>query len=461
MGKRRKNGCGTLICKGKGKPWLAKWKFNGQVNYRSTGETDRRKALEKLAEFVKPYQEETKIEVLNNLVAKAKSAEQLRTEKIEKAKRDAITIPLDEVMEKFINDLSVADITKGTKVLYRRYFKSFTEFVSSKHPEVTEMKQVTEEIAKEFLEFEKDAVGVDTYNFRLVFLKRVWKLLGKEGGCEKNVWDAFSKRKGWKSSTRREFTGEELAKIFDCVKDDDQMTLLFTLGIYTGLRKGDCCSIRWDNIDLFKREVVIIPQKTKRHMRSPIHIPMHRVLFSLLLKRKQMVEAQKIDDGGFVLPDLKDSGKNAERKIDQVFQKCEIVTSIRDEKGRKKVITGFHALRHTFVSMNINGGMNPMLVQKIVGHSSVNMTEHYFHQNHQAMVDGISKMPNVLQLGNDGEVIDVPVVEQMEVKLDKDVFDLLMKKVGNGDVNEVLRTMLKDDEPKKEPLMIGYEKKVA
>lgn len=438
MAKRRKNGSGTLVSKGRGKPWLAKWVYQGKVYYRSTGEIDKQKAKDKLAEFVKPYQEDSNIEVLNNLVAKAKSAEERRSEEIEAAKN----IPLDEVMDKFLNDLSVVDIAEQTKVNYAHYFNALTSFLKLKHPEVTSMKQVTEEIAREFLEDTKDKVVVDTYNFRLVFFKRLWKMLGKEAGCKKNVWEPFEKRKGCKATGRRELTIEELAKIFDTIKDNDQKTLLFSLGIYTGLRKSDCCKMRWENIDFVKREIVIIPQKVKRHLSSPIHIPMHKALFGLLVMRKNKVEAEKIDDGGYVLPKFKNVNTIVNRSIGRIFKRCGIKTFETDESGRRKLIAGFHSLRHTFVSMNINGGMNPMLVQKIVGHSTVNMTEHYFHQNRQAMVDGISKMPDVLKLTNQENVIDVEATAQACVQIDEDVYQKLLKMSANGNINDTLRKLL-------------------
>lgn len=440
MAKRRKNGSGTLVSKGRGKPWLAKWVYQGKVYYRSTGEIDKQKAKDKLAEFVKPYQEDSNIEVLHNLIAKAKSAEERRSEEIEAAKN----IPLDEVMDKFLNDLSLADVVEQTKANYAHYFSALTSFLKLKHPEVTSMKQVTEEIAREFLEDTKDKVVVDTYNFRLVFYKRVWKTLGKEAGCEKNVWDSFEKRKGCKCTSRREFTVEELAKMFDCIKDDDETTLLFSFGIYTGLRKSDCCKMKWENIDLVKREIVIIPQKVKRHLSSPIHIPMHKALFGLLVMRKNKVEAEKIEDNGFVIPKFSKADKHAWRIVDKVFKDCKIETSKVDENGHRKLIAGFHSLRHTFVSLNINGGMNPMLVQKIVGHSTVNMTEHYFHQNHQAMVDGISKMPDVLKLTNQENVIDVEATAQACVQIDEDVYQKLLKMSADGNINDTLRKLLSD-----------------
>ena len=88
--------------------------------------------------------------------------------------------------------------------------------------------------------------------------------------------------------------------------------------------------------------------------------------------------------------------------------------------GRKKFLCGFHSLRHTFVRMNINGGMNPMLVQNIVGHSSLDMTRNYFHQNENVLRDGINNMPNLL--GGNDEYIDMSIKDN-DLELLRSMFD--------------------------------------
>lgn len=417
---------------------MAKWKFDGKVYYRSTGETDKKKASQVLAEFVKPFQEKTQLEVLNNLKAKVES----KTELIAQGENAGVKIA--ELMDKFDNDLTSADIAESSKRSYRGYFASFTKFLSEHHPDVVEMKQVTKEIAKEYLEGSIDTVCTNLYNFRLIFLRRLWKMFGKEGGC-KNVWEEFPKRKVDKSSGRRELTIEEVAKLIDSVKNDEEMKILFALGIYTGLRKGDCSLLKWSNVDLVKRIVSVIPMKTKRHITSPLQIPIHNVLFSLLVERKKKVEKNGIDDGGFVIPKIAGRYMNGElaRDLKTLFERCGIEGTTTDEKGRRKLVATFHSLRHTFVSMNINGGMNPLLVQRIVGHTSVDMTDHYFHQNQSALVAGISKMPDVLNV----DAKDVKVIERVTVELDKDVVELLLK-IGS-DMNQTIRDLLKNAETAK------------
>jgi integrase len=77
-----------------------------------------------------------------------------------------------------------------------------------------------------------------------------------------------------------------------------------------------------------------------------------------------------------------------------VFAKVGIKTSETDADGHTKITCGFHSLRHTFVSMSIDAGVNPLLVQRIVGHSSASMTDRYYHADRKAVEEGIAKMPD-------------------------------------------------------------------
>ena len=423
--KRRKNGCGTLISKGKGKPWLAKWKFDGKTYYRSTGETVREKALIKLAEFVKPYQEKTEVEVLNNLVARAKSADELRSKTLEESKR----LRIDELTERFNNDVRSADTSANTLDLYEGYVNSLIRYEPSEH-KAEYIDEIDETYAEGFLNWLKTQVSAHVWNFTLIFYRRLWKMFGSEYGCETNPWAKFEKRKVNAGTTRRAFTEDELMKLLDYAKSDEQLTLMIALGIYTGLRRGDCSKLEWRHVDFDNAEIVIKPEKVKRHLVAPIRIPIHPALMVLLKKRKAA------DDGSqFILPKWHISKENVNSRLKHVFKACGIKTSFKDENGRIKMILGFHSLRHTFVSMNINGGMNPMLIQKIVGHSTVNMTEHYFHQNMSVIREGISKMPDMFDTG-------AKLVETADLRIEKSLLDEMMKATGSDDATTAIKRLL-------------------
>ena len=86
---------------------------------------------------------------------------------------------------------------------------------------------------------------------------------------------------------------------------------------------------------------------------------------------------------------------NLENRAKKLFKRCGFKTSTVVD-GKVKLVCGFHSLRHTFISMAINQGMSPLLVQKIVGHSAIDMTNYYFHENMDKMAEGINAIPDVV-----------------------------------------------------------------
>lgn len=156
----------------------------------------------------------------------------------------------------------------------------------------------------------------------------------------------------------------------DCYK----VSLLLTL--FCGLRLGELCALRWQNIDLDKRIIKIkytlqrikntdptIPTKTvvildtPKSEKSMRDIPIINFLYELLLKLKQ-------NDNHYLLSGSK---KYVEpRACQKIFKKYLKMAGIQD--------INFHALRHTFATKAIMDGMDAKSVSEILGHSDVRFT---------------------------------------------------------------------------------------
>ena len=167
------------------------------------------------------------------------------------------------------------------------------------------------------------------------------------------------------------------------------MKLLLTIGIYTGLRLSDCALLKWNDIDFEHKIMKVLPIKTKKHMDAPLEIPIHPTLLNML--------HEAANDGEYVSDENASAYKDGKLsgQVVDLFKSCGIETS-KKVNGKTKLMCGFHSLRHTFVSMAVNSGMSPLLVQKIVGHSAVNMTEAYYHDNMDKMTEGINALPDVM-----------------------------------------------------------------
>ena len=375
---RRGNGFGSLINKGEGKPWLARWVYKGQVYYKSTGEVDKHKALKQLERITRPFRDAREEDAIRNLQNRLIELQAQRT------KNDLL---LDDLWSEFSKKLAGDDVVDRTKNNYERAVNRMVKWMQ---PRFKYVNDITLKVAEEYLEYLSEDVCADTYNIRLILFKRIWKNLSDEYKMVAGVWEKFKKKKTSKISSRRALSNEEIAMLLNKASTHD-MKLLIMIGTYTGLRISDCALLKWEDIDMEKKIMKVIPIKTKKHMNAPIVIPIHPTLMKMLEDTPH--------DSEYVSQTNADDYKNGHigPHATKVFKDCGFETS-KVVDGKTKLICGFHSLRHSFVSMAINSGMSPLLVQKIVGHSTVNMTDHYFHANQTKMAEGINAMPDVAQI---------------------------------------------------------------
>ena len=373
---RRANGFGSLINKGEGRAWLARWVYKGEVFYRTTGETDKKKALKKLEYITRPYREKRAIDVERNLLNRIRSLQ----ENVSKEK-----LLITDLWTVFAKKLKNDDVTDSTEKCYEGFVSVMVEWMKKR---VKYVNDITQKIAEEYLEHLASTVGATTYNIRLVLFKRIWKALSNDYMMEADVWENFKKKKVAKTS-RRTVNNFEIGKVL-AKADTFDMKLLLTIGIYTGLRISDCALLKWCDVDIEHKIIRTIPIKTRKHMDAPVEIPIHPTLLKMLEDAKH--DSEYVSESNAT---AYNNGHLSGQVVD-LFKKCGIQTSKKVD-GKTKIVCGFHSLRHTFISMAINSGMSPLLVQKIVGHSAVNMTEHYFHENMDKMTEGINTLPDVMQ----------------------------------------------------------------
>lgn len=373
---RRSNGFGSLINKGEGRAWLGRWVYKGQVYYKSTGEVDKKKALKVLERITRPYRDSREEDVIRNLQNRLIQLQECRSKE---------KLLVEDIWTEFAKKLKRDDVEGGTAKKYEGDVGMMVKWMSAK---TKFAKDITQRLAEEYLEHLASTVGAATYNIRLVLFKRVWKALSDDFQLCADAWESFKKKKVPKD-TRRTLSNEELAKILNEAKTHD-MKLLITIGIYTGLRISDCAMLKWSEVDFEKKILKVRPIKTRKHMEAAIEIPIHATLMKMLESTPHQSEyVSQLNANGYKNGHI---GGN----VVELFKKCGIETS-KKVNGKVKLICGFHSLRHTFVSNAINAGMSPLLVQKIVGHSSVDMTSAYFHDNMEKMTEGINELPDVMQ----------------------------------------------------------------
>lgn len=192
-----------------------------------------------------------------------------------------------------------------------------------------------------------------------------------------------------KKQPRSVFTQEDVKKLVlalseECDKDLRCVGIL--LCMYTGLRIGELCALKWSDINLEKETLCItktmqrIENSTKKctkKMRktcviegepktcsSRRIIPLPSVLVQILKIYKVSYE----EDAYLLSGSVK---KYVEPRNFQYFFK-----NFQEKNGIKPL--NCHALRHTFATMGVASGIDIKSLSEILGHSNVNITLNYY-----------------------------------------------------------------------------------
>lgn len=143
---------------------------------------------------------------------------------------------------------------------------------------------------------------------------------------------------------------------------------LFTLALYTGLRRSDLRLLKWSSVDLHQGVIRLMMRKTKRPVLLPI-VPRVRAALDTCRTRTVMSE--------YVL--LTPEGRPySESTIKRYFNTAKAIAGIH-RRFR------FHDQRHTFASTLASKGINSFTLRDLLGHTSTRTTERYARPSTEAL----------------------------------------------------------------------------
>ena len=184
-------------------------------------------------------------------------------------------------------------------------------------------------------------------------------------------WRKVSKFK--ESKGRVEFhTPAEIKQILKCFNADWQLVVL--LGCRAGLRRGEMAALKWEDVDFKNNQIYIAPNKTDKHRYIPLAADLRAALVAARKKAKgPWVVAVGVSRGS------KDFlSKYYEKETSALPFRCHL-----------------HKLRHTFASHLVQNGVDLYRVSKLLGHSSIQMTEIYAHLAPADLSVAIKKLPTI------------------------------------------------------------------
>lgn len=157
------------------------------------------------------------------------------------------------------------------------------------------------------------------------------------------------------------------------------------LSLFCGARAGEVSGLDWCDINMDGK---ILTLRNTKNMKKTRHIPMPQQVLEMLSEYQQGVGNRPVFVGA--------NGKRVD-KISKTYPRT--VADLKINKGvtdrRQRVV--FHTLRHTYASWLVQKGVHLITVQKLLGHSSIRITERYAHlapDNFTTAVDILSGLGN-------------------------------------------------------------------
>jgi site-specific recombinase XerD len=158
---------------------------------------------------------------------------------------------------------------------------------------------------------------------------------------------------------------EDFQKLILIIKEN-WLKELIIFAVLTGLRRGELVNLRWQDVDLKKRSLTIQSSLSFRTKYGKMRtIPLSEVAYQILLAKQNRAFGEYV----FTL-----NGKRVmDTWISHKFKYYVYEAKLDNDKLH------FHSLRHTFASWLVQDGVNIYEVQKLLGHSSIKVTEVYSH----------------------------------------------------------------------------------
>ncbi|HNZ75837.1 MAG TPA: tyrosine-type recombinase/integrase, partial [Verrucomicrobiota bacterium] len=189
------------------------------------------------------------------------------------------SVKLEEVQEEWARLPRKREPSKYYVRQSRAILGRFVEFVRARNPKCQELSEVTRSLGRAFMDAEAErGIAAKTWNAEVMLLRSACRELLPDGGL--NPFLGATSKAG-ETVFRKPFTPEEMKAILDTVKDDDFIRPIIVTGMCTALRRGDCCLLKWKDVDLERRFITVKTAKTGQTVGIPIFPLLYEELAAL------------------------------------------------------------------------------------------------------------------------------------------------------------------------------------
>jgi integrase len=270
-------------------------------------------------------------------------------------KPKAVRISFDKFKEQYL-EFSLSNKRAGTSKRDVVSLKPLQKFFGGKF--ISEINPFLIEKYKQ--KRKEDGVSVRTINVELACLRHMFNMAMRWGKAQKNPLKEVKLFKETEGKDRI-LSPEEEVRLFDAIRSSKRTLhlepIVFT-ALATGMRKSEVLNLKWSNVDLVNRLIVVEGTKSG-YVRK---IPMNTRLTEVLSSAKKISQAENV-----FVNERGEPYKSFRTSWDHVLQRAKI-----------EDLT-FHSLRHTFGTRLGMAGVDVKTIQELMGHRDIKMTMRYSH----------------------------------------------------------------------------------
>lgn len=173
------------------------------------------------------------------------------------------------------------------------------------------------------------------------------------------------------------FSKLDFQKLLNLISEEWLKEILL-FAVLTGMRRGEILNLRWQDVDLQRRIIFIQSNptfKTKQGKRRVV--PMNDILQIMLKRKSERSTGEYI----FHLRGRKINDDHASKKLKKYVRAIGLNGKLH-----------FHSLRHTFASWLVQDGVSLYEVQKLLGHSSIAVTQVYSHLQPESLLSTVNRI---------------------------------------------------------------------
>jgi integrase len=294
-------------------------------------------------------------------------------------------------------DRKAPEVKPATISFYKNAIVKFLEFLGPKAESA--MTEISADDIVRFRNLEAKTLSPKTVNHDIKCLRMIFRDALRDRLISESPCEFVAATKKTPTIKRQPFTIPQLEAVIAIA--DDEWKSLIRMGLYTGQRLGDLAALTWRNIDLAKKQVRLVQQKTGK----PVIIPL-----TLFTVDELKARPDKNDIDAPLHPRAYASwlrtGKTA--TLSNQFVGLLAKVGIREKKPHRKTPNNpgrgsgsskgglsFHSLRTTLITLGEELGIPKAVIMAIAGHESEEMSQHYTNVGVEALESAIAKIPSI------------------------------------------------------------------